>query len=591
MLGTLCYLLSACNDDVMDPTEISGNDILKLNFSTIDTRADLDDSGVGTFSENDKIGLYIDNGAKIEYRELTLVSGEWQPLLRRSEFGSGALTISAHYPARTDISAQAEDAKISIAENQTSDGYAQSDLLFAQRTLPEGVLQADFSFTHLLHRIRIQCSGESNVSLEVHSRMEGSVNLLTGDVSADDSFGWIAPRKNTDGSFEAVILPQSAEVFRDEPGLLKIKTSKGESSYLAPEMLDGKPLDRFLAGQQLTIRLSIKQTPSDLANKSMWVYGLHVPDFPGEDKLPTYDLYDKVDPGVWFRKKRDYEEIQNLTWAEGCGWYDCHKSPDYTEDDSNICWAASASNLLLWWMNLNKAYIDAYTRDWGNSVRSADGKYVYELPSSDFLPLLTPNGQVNRNAVFNFFKVYCKNQGSWNSSGVRWFITGESTDIPTEFAGDYFPGFFTHVFDQNDVIATDSRSPTKEEFNTFIVNALQNRQALGFTVYDIAGQRTGNHALVIWGAEFDSEGIISHIYYCENNMADQDVNGAVISRVRVSYKRDELYPSNPAYYPFFTTLQPQNGSPSKSYKITSLCAVDLRQDIWAEKYPTVNPEK
>ena len=59
MLGTLCYLLSACNDDVMDPTEISGNDILKLNFSTIDTRADLDDSGVGTFSENDKIGLYI----------------------------------------------------------------------------------------------------------------------------------------------------------------------------------------------------------------------------------------------------------------------------------------------------------------------------------------------------------------------------------------------------------------------------------------------------------------------------------------------------------------------------------------------------
>lgn len=64
MLGTLCYLLSACNDDVMDPTEISGNDILKLNFSTIDTRADLDDSGVGTFSENDKIGLYIDNGTR-----------------------------------------------------------------------------------------------------------------------------------------------------------------------------------------------------------------------------------------------------------------------------------------------------------------------------------------------------------------------------------------------------------------------------------------------------------------------------------------------------------------------------------------------
>ena len=197
-----------------------------------------------------------------------------------------------------------------------------------------------------------------------------------------------------------MIFPQSTEPYRDEEGLLSIETTEGESIYQAPEMLNGEAFTEFCARQQLTIRLTLKQTSSDLANKSMWVYGLHVPDFPGDENLPTYDIYDKVGAGVWFRKKRDFEEIQNLTWEEGCGWYDCNKSPEYDDDDANICWAASASNLLLWWMNQNKAYIEAYTSEYGNIVTSTNGKYEYELPSSDFLPLLATDGKVNKNAVF-----------------------------------------------------------------------------------------------------------------------------------------------------------------------------------------------
>lgn len=520
------------------------------------------------------------------------MSGEWLPQLRRSEFGNERLTISAHYPAATDMAEAAVTREITVAEDQTSDGYAQTDLLFARQALPEGELQADLHFAHALYRLRIQVASDQDedISIKVRSRMSGSMNMLTGEVSADDSYGWISPRRNDDGSFDAVVVPQSAEVFRDETGLLKIETPKGESTYRIPDTIDDRPLTEFLAGQQLTIRLSIQQAPPDLANKSMWVYGLNVPDFPGEDKLPTFTLFQKVPSGIWFRKDRTFEEIQNLTWQEGCGWYDCHKSVNYDEDDSNICWAASASNLLLWWMNLNKPYIDAYIDEWGDTVTSTNGRYTYDLPSSEFLPLITPEG-TNRNAVFNFFKLYCKNQGSWNSSGVRWFITGDNTNIPTEYAGDYFPGFFTHVFSKEDVIATDSkRSPTKEEFNDFIVNALLNRQAIGFTVYDIAGKGTGNHALVIWGVEFDAEGVISHIYYCENNMADQDVNGAVISRVQIAYGPDELYP-NGREYTYLKTLQPKNGASPKSFLITSLCAVDLRQDIWAKKYPSVNPHK
>ena len=72
----------------------------------------------------------------------------------------------------------------------------------------------------------------------------------------------------------------------------------------------------------------------------------------------------------------------------------------------------------------------------------------------EFLPLL-PNGgtgdddpdqEQNRNAVFQFFKDYAQNKGSWNSRGVRWFITGDNTGIPSENGSVYFPGFFAEVF-------------------------------------------------------------------------------------------------------------------------------------------------
>ena len=68
LFGILTCLFSACNGDMTDSITTLDDDILKLNFWTIDSRADLDETGAGSFSENDKIGLYIDNGTTIAYR-------------------------------------------------------------------------------------------------------------------------------------------------------------------------------------------------------------------------------------------------------------------------------------------------------------------------------------------------------------------------------------------------------------------------------------------------------------------------------------------------------------------------------------------
>ncbi len=607
-LSLLAGLTTACTQETNDLLAERHDDYLELHFSMAGTRTDLNADGAGSFREGDRIGLCIDNGTEVSYREVTLTNGAWEPQLRRSDFGSGELVLSAHYPTFPDDGSGSDTRSFTLSDDQRNEGYTAADLIYARRELPAGSSRAELVFTHAMHRLRIELSGsDESLDISLRSRMRGRFDLLTGEATAEDVFGWITPRRNADGSFEAVIFPQEADIYRDAEGLLKVTDETREATFKAPESSGGEALTEFRAGRQLTIRLTVKPGGDpdiqDLAGKQMWVYGLNVPDFPGEDNLPSYGLYAKVPAGIWFRKDRVYEEIQNLTWEEGCGWYDCNKSPQYSENDGNLCWAASASDLLLWWMNNNRGYVEAYQEEYGSTVSATVGNYTYTYtrPSMDFLPLLpnggsgddNPNQPQNRNEVFQFFKNHSQNVGAWNSQGVRWFITGESTGIPTNYAGGYFPGFFAEVFSEADVIATESnRSPSEEEFNRFIVDALSNRQALGFTAYDIAGLNTGNHALVIWGVEFDAAGKIAYIYYCDNNNADQDVNGAVITRRRIVYETDPSSPTGKKLT-YIQPLPPRNGSSvdKKRSLITNLCSVDLRQDIWARKYAAVHPQE
>ena len=168
-----------------------------------------------------------------------------------------------------------------------------------------------------------------------------------------------------------MIIPQSAIPYRDDDGLLQI-VAEGKTAYFnAPEKTEeNNDLTFFESGKQISINLTLKPGNPELAEKTLWVYGLNVPDFPGKENLPTYKLGNKygLPEGQWLRYDNRYYEEQYLTWAEGCGWYDCNKSHGNYEDDSQMCWAASASNVVSWWMCLNKEYLAAYDRDYGSSV-------------------------------------------------------------------------------------------------------------------------------------------------------------------------------------------------------------------------------
>ena len=219
------------------------------------------------------------------------------------------------------------------------------------------------------------------------------------------------------------------------------------------------------------------------------------------------------------------------------------------------------------------------------------GTEVVERPSTEFKPLYS-GGTVNRAPMFEFFKAHFGNRSGWDSSAVNWFVTGNTTNLVTpDLTG--FPGFFSEVFDQSDIIAVDSpRMPTGKQFNEFVIDALLNHQALSLSVYGVSGPNTGNHALTVWGAESDDEGRVSHIYYCDNNNSDQDANGAVIARYKIVYGTDSSIPElGDREYTYMQGLDNEEGNPKAKFKILCVSAVDLRQDIWARKYPSVKVDE
>ena len=120
---------------------------------------------------------------------------------------------------------------------------------------------------------------------------------------------------------------------------------------------------------------------------------------------------------------------------------------------------------------------------------------------------------------------------------------------------------------------------SKENFNEMMKRAFTENKAIGFTAYKFTTGGESLHAMTIWGAEFDEEGYVSHIYYCDNNLVDQDANGAAIIRLGITYDENPAIPSMGDVAYTIQLPKPFGGSRRTSL-ITALVLVDLRQDIW-----------
>lgn len=217
----------------------------------------------------------------------------------------------------------------------------------------------------------------------------------------------------------------------------------------------------------------------DLSIDVVWSNGSR-PDFAGLTKW-VYNV--NVKPEDWVTGDK-------IAWKEGANWYDIYQR------NFELCWAASASNVILWWYNTNKQYVDKYFSEKG-----------YNGPSLEY------NSAGSSPIYDNFTKVF-PNSGGIPTVAFNYFVFGNSS-----LNGG---GFFKDVFGDNLLTYKTGKKDyiDKVMFNYLLSDAFENKKAV--SLYVTIG---GPHIITLWGADYNADGYISHVYISNSNSNNKDYNG------------------------------------------------------------------
>lgn len=197
-------------------------------------------------------------------------------------------------------------------------------------------------------------------------------------------------------------------------------------------------------------------------NITLWVAGVNVRE---DDWVAT------LDPNIY-----------DAVWRADAGWYDT------TQGSLNLCWAATASNLLHWWQDRNKANIDKYFNEYTSSTK----------PVFNYLGF-------GGSEIFNLIKSLWPDKNYFAEKGIEWFLIG----LGDKEFGAYYKDVF---YDNFNNLIESYPSVTQYSFNTRLVRAFENNMAV------TASERNamGSHEFTIWGAHFDDKGFIDKIYYSDS---------------------------------------------------------------------------
>lgn len=298
-------------------------------------------------------------------------------------------------------------------------------------------------------------------------RPEGTFKL---SFDANGGSGSIEPKYVKPG--ENIYLPDGKELSRDNatfagwsktPDVLKIDYPNGFIFTMGNENITLYAAWNIIGGD-------VGGACEEFKGKTKWVHGITPPQ-PGEWKEVV----------GWDPK----EHGRSVPWLKGLGWYDTDQFL------YNLCWAAGASNVIHWWLDQNKKYID---RHGYNGPKD----YTTEPRSSK---------------IFDYFRTHWPNQGNSATAGFTWFITGES-----DYGMIQGGGFFKEVFlkDNLTIARTDLGGIQQRPFNEMITTAIKNHRAITLAEPSIGIL----HQYTVWGVEYDNEGYVCAYYYTNSNDSD-----------------------------------------------------------------------
>lgn len=472
------------------------------------SRVAMQKNGSGDFQAGDEVALRVYESQPDKLQDNTLLYCEgnrWTSSLYWKDW-EGTPYFYAVWPSATQVELWEGTCWYvhRVSRNQSADeDFLFSDLLVAdaegQRYSP-----VNLDFRHAMSRVMVNIKNMETLSDEerqqvqvyVHGYLSGRFALSGNAVQTTEETDWIqAYPMNEDGSFAALVVPGELERFRTE-GWIKIVAGNRELVYNAPESI-GNTLE---SGKQVTVNLQLKLEEVVPEEPVWWV-----------DGVQPFDQWEYEAP------------VYRMPWRQNCGWFDCNKldardtSPT---GDGRTCWEASSSNLMHWWLNANRDYVERYL------------EYKRRLNPDFSIPSAYPDSK--HSEIYQGFKNRFGNKSGYIVSGVNWFLSGICNRVmyPQDVPEQENAGFFFEVFGRNSLVKQYGNGyMTKEEFNNAIKLARKQGMAVGLDIF-IQG---GGHAINLWGAEFDEKGEVSTIYLVDNNDGNL---GDWMYKAKIVYEQD-----------------------------------------------------
>lgn len=493
-LGALLMggLFTGCNPTFFyeeaesDPVIAITTHILPRNESRVQT----DTSGKDSFETDDRLTLYIQpkDGGVSQKRSLTNTASGWIPQLTWTDLATRQATFTAFYPP---VSSETNGMFThTVASDQREAAtYTQSDLLWATTSSQQGE-PVHLAFRHALSRIVLTLKSEHTFtseqlataviklqacpSVQVHS-FTGALKPTAAQVSS------LIFHPEGKGTYSLILPPQPIQEAWHN-GWIDIQVGNQQFTYKAPTHLnDQSRFTALEAGKQVTFHLTIDQqaVEEEWAGKTVWVYGLK--DIPSPEGW-NYAGHNGAGVG-----------ILGLKWDARYGWFDCNKrdpNKQQTDSDSEMCWAASSSNLIHWWLEQNKEFVARY---------SYTGPSAYENSVDS--------------KIFQLYRDRFPNKGNDVAAALSWFFTGR---FGTE--SNKGPGYFKDLLGANNPVATIVSIHSGYSLSKALKEAFTRQDAIECTI-EFPGKNL-LHAINIWGAEFDQQGEVSVIYITDNNDTD-----------------------------------------------------------------------
>lgn len=219
--------------------------------------------------------------------------------------------------------------------------------------------------------------------------------------------------------------------------------------------------------------------------------------------------------------------IYKAPFSSGDGWYDVNKtrSGGNIDIDKNLCFAATASNMLHWWFDQNSENVDNYIAKNGDIIRA--NRRLSELKNSF--------ESQEESKIFELYKVlYGYNERGFYTdllmdlfiNGYRPRLSGATNIENDNLIPDNNGGFFYDVF-KGEKLTDRTDGGDYEYLSEKLKEVFGDGGLVGLSHKALSR----NHIVTLWGAEYDLNGNLKAVYVSDSD--DQDESDVGMKRYEV----------------------------------------------------------